>query len=83
MMEYSGPLIQYDCGPYKKRRKTQRGEPMWRQTHGKTMGMQTKGGQGLVQTLELKEARKDSPYRFQREDGPADTMILEFSSPKL
>ena len=25
-MEYSGPLIQYDWCPYKKRRKTQRGE---------------------------------------------------------
>ena len=42
----------------------------------------TKEGQGLVLSLELEVARK-TLYRLQGEDGPANTVILEFSSPKL
>lgn len=42
----------------------------------------TKEGQGLVLSLEKEVARK-TLYRFQGEDGPANIMILEFSSPKL
>ena len=43
------------------------------------MRPQAKERQGLLaKARSWEEARKDTPYRFQRKHGPVDTLILDF-----
>lgn len=82
ILEYSGPLVFRDWCPYKKRRLTQRedaegGHRVMTEAEPGVRQLQTTERQGLLAAQKLREAWSRFSHRSYREQGPANTLILD------